>query len=357
MYREASQLCPGGHPHRAHSLFGLGECLLTRQADQVDFIHGIASLSEALAHFTTGVCERLVGAVASLRVVEREHTASLKRGDASRWTQHAPHILKLYRRAVQLLPLAANFGLDPRTRLEVASGSDELSRRGAARAVLHNDVAEAVEMLEEGRGLFWSQLLHLRSSALDGLPEDDHRRLEGMFRDLETTSNTFIAESERDREQRLEQRRLLNAQTEEMIAKIRAHYPGFDRLLMPPAFDELMSSLPEGFVVIVNTARPSHHALLLHGSSGLATSVKLRGPRGGFDCNDIRAHMPRDLCVGTRETEHEIDSGDRGSNVRREEEFDSFDDVLAGLWERVVQPVVVMMMMMMMYISVYTAMS
>jgi tetratricopeptide (TPR) repeat protein len=341
LYREALQLCPEGHPRRAHSLFGLGECHLTRQADQTDFILGIACLSEALAHFTTSVWERIIGAVASLRVVEREHSASLKRGDASRWTQHAPHILKLYRRAVQLLPLAANLGLDPRTRLEVGSGSDELSRRGAARAVLINHVAEAVEMLEEGRGLFWSQLLHLRSSALDGVPEDDRRRLESMFRDLETTSNTFIVESERDREQRLEQRRLLNVQTEEAITKIRAHYPGFDRLLMPPAFDELMSSLPEGFVVIVNTARPSHHALLLHRSSGLATSVTLRAPRGGFDCDDIRAHMPRDLCVGTKETEHEIDSGDRGTNIRREEEFDSFDDVLAGLWERVVQPVIV----------------
>jgi tetratricopeptide (TPR) repeat protein len=339
LYRETLRLRPTGHPLRARTLFHVGECLLTRRVDDADFVRGIGHISEALTHAATGVRERLLGAMSSLRVVEEEYDASRKKGDAASWIQHGPFILKLYRQAIQLLPLAANLGLSPTTRLEIAGGSDELSRRGAARAVLLNHVPEAVEMLEEGRGVFWSQALQLRSSALDNLPNEDRLELEGVFHDLEATSTNFPTGFNQERERLLERQRLLSVQAEELISRVRAHYPGFDRLLMPPAFGDLVSSLPDGYVVIVNTARRMHHALLLHRSSGLAAVVKVQAPRGGFDCDDIRVHMPRDFGSGADEAAQQTVSVIRGGNVRKAE-FNSFEDVLVGLWVRVVQPVI-----------------
>jgi hypothetical protein len=237
---------------------------------------------------------------------------------------------------IALLPLAANFGLDHSARLRALKGYDVVARDGAARAVLLGVLSQALQILEQGRGVFWMQTLHLRTTAFDGVPEEDCHELQRMFRLLEygarrvEVQDQSIAQHERESDER----RQLNEAVQALITKIRG-YPGLDRFLLPPAFDALFSSLPDGFVVIMNDSHLGHHALLLHRATGLATSLALKLSRTNFDSAKLRDQLPRDMAsVSKQDCENDTRAMRvAGSRVR------CFEDVLSLLWTSAVQPV------------------
>jgi hypothetical protein len=243
-------------------------------------------------------------------------------------------VLELYSQIIGILPLAANFGIDHKARLRAVVGTDRIARNAASRAVLDGRVSVAIETLEEGRGVFWTQTLHLRTTAFEGVPRDDREELQRLLLLLDrATHGSQTSElSAAQRERELGSRRHLNEQAQSLIAKIRG-YPGLNRFLLPSAFDAVFGSLPDGFVVIVNTSDVSHHALLLHRPTGLATSVGLDFPHTGFDSSSLKARLPRDGASAL-----EVDSS-RAMRLSSGE-TDSLDYVLGLLWTSIVWPVI-----------------
>ena len=67
-----------------------------------------------------------------------------------------------YSAAVELLPLVAWHGLDQATREHHLRESAGLAGEAATAAVLAGDPSRAVELLEAGRAMLWTQALHLR---------------------------------------------------------------------------------------------------------------------------------------------------------------------------------------------------
>jgi len=65
----------------------------------------------------------------------------------------------------------------------LASGSDGLARDAAACAIRLVQYGEAVELLEAGRGVFWSQALQLRTPMAD---------LHDMAPDIEKTETYLL---------------------------------------------------------------------------------------------------------------------------------------------------------------------
>jgi hypothetical protein len=176
-------------------------------------------------------------------------------------------LLAAYTQAIRLLPRVANFGLRHDVRLRVLAGSEDLSRHAAARSILLDQLPDALEMLEEGRSVFWAQALRMRATALDGIPDNDRTALETMFLNLEEGSHSELESPEQSiiqRERELESRRQQNLKAEALIVDIRAR-PGLERFLMPAAYDTLMQLLPAGYVVIVINSKLGYHALLLNG--------------------------------------------------------------------------------------------
>jgi hypothetical protein len=243
-------------------------------------------------------------------------------------------VLELYSQIIGILPFAANFGIDHKARLRAVAGTDRIARNAVSRAVLVGRFSLAIETLEEGRGVFWTQTLHLRTSAFNGVPEDDREELQRLLvlldRATHGTETSEISAAQRERE--LGRRRHLNEQAQSLIAKIRG-YPGLNRFLLPSAFDTVFASLPDGFVVIVNTSEVAHHALLLHRPTGLATSVGLDFHHTGFDSASLRAKLPRD---GGPEFDAENSRAMRLSSG----EEDSLHYVLRLLWTSIVWPVI-----------------
>jgi tetratricopeptide (TPR) repeat protein len=323
LHQEAMQLCPLGHPRRILPLEGLAEmyCRLepaslnegyamysealnicpqgypAREPGSPFFcpVQGISHLSEAYADNLTHITRRLRAASTDMRNVEATYSSVTRHMDEVARSQFDTFLLELYSQIIGILPFAANFGIDHKARLRAVAGTDRIARNAASRAVLVGRVSLAIETLEQGRGVFWMQTLHLRTTVFDGVPRDDREELQRLLLLLDRATNgTETSElSTAQRERDLGRRRHMNELAEALIAKIRG-YPGLNRFLLPSAFNDVFASLPDGFVVIVNSSDVAHHALLLHRPTGLATSVGLDLPHTGFDSASLKAKLPRD---------------------------------------------------------------
>ena len=139
---------------------------------------------------------------------------------------------------------------------------------------------QAIEILERGRGLLWSEMRGLRTS-IDQLRAVNLALAEefaAVNRDLEalTISGSQLAWMEdgsagghegMDPVGRLvmEQRKLVE-ERDRLISQIRAQ-PGFDTFLIPPSFDTLRSAAAGGPVILINRSKwRSDIIILLHGS-------------------------------------------------------------------------------------------
>jgi tetratricopeptide (TPR) repeat protein len=334
LYCEALRICPQGYPVRAQLLSGIARCFLDAGSPFFDPVQGISHLSEAYADTFTRITQRLRAASTDMRNVEATYASVTRHMDEATRGRYNTLVLELYSQIIGILPLAANFGIDHKARLRAVVGTDRIARNAASRAVLIDRISLAIEILEEGRGVFWTQTLHLRTSTFEGVPRDDREELQRLLVLLDRAAHgTETSEpSAAQRERELGNRRHLNEQAQSLIVKIRG-YPGLNRFLLPSAFDAVFASLPDGFVVIVNTSEVAHHALLLHRPIGLATSVGLDFPQTGFDSAALKAKLPRDGA-----STFEVDSS-RAMRLTTGE-TDSLDYVLRLLWTSIVWPVI-----------------
>jgi hypothetical protein len=335
-YQEALQTCPVGYPARSRLLSGISRCFLDLRSPSFSISEGVSYLSKAYADTFSHIGVRLKSALLDLDYLEAAYGA-LTKEDHMRSEEDAQQVLNLYAQVIGLLPLAAHFGLDHSARLQALTGCDEVARNAAARAARLGCVTQAVEMLEQGRGVFWTQTLHLRTTAFDGIPHDACQELKRMLHLLDHGACRVetLEQSVEQRERELEKRRQLNEAAQALINNIRG-YPGFHRFLLPPAFDALLDSFPEGYIVIVNASRLGHDALLLHRARGLATSLALRPFRADIDCAGLRSQLPRDMmALSSQKLETKIramrlDSGRVGN----------LEDILTLLWTHIGLPVI-----------------
>ena len=125
---------------------------------------------------------------------------------------------------------------------------------------------EAIEVLETGRALLWSEMCHLRTS-IDQLPDPVlghkfavvNRDLEQLTKSVPPSHKVSVVDDGAADGIRavdsfgrlvLEQRRLLNERAK-LISQIQA-LPGFDSFLKTPSFDTLRSAASSGPVIIIN---------------------------------------------------------------------------------------------------------
>lgn len=86
----------------------------------------------------------------------------------------SPSALEGYQTAISLLPVLAWRGLDRVSRERLTAEFPLLASDAAACATATGRLALAVEMLEQGRAVLWSQLLETRSGLAD-LESADHQ--------------------------------------------------------------------------------------------------------------------------------------------------------------------------------------
>jgi enoyl-CoA hydratase/carnithine racemase len=256
-------------------------------------------------------------------------------------------ILQIYSLVIRLLPLAANFGLGNTGRLRELFKAEGVSRDAAARAMSAGRVKEAVEMLEEGRGVFWSQALRTRATDMDVLPSEDAGKLRLLFQTIETQITPSDLMTAAQRERQFEQNRKLSEEAEALIAEIRAR-PGMERFLLPATFASMVQALPDGFVVLLNVSEFGYHALVLNGARSVH-SLPLQLPKRvvGKGRRIIQQQSSRDNSTGKDEILEGASEQFDAQSVEEEEtragirdQISTFEDTLADLWMCIVKPII-----------------
>jgi hypothetical protein len=287
--------------------------------------------------------QSLEGALDALRIIEPASQFFTEHLVESQLEEHDDEdlVLRVYVLLIRLLPRVASFGLDQAGRLRELSGAETVSRDAATRAIAAGRHTEAVEMLEEGRGVFWSQALRLRATNMDILPDSDAQELRRLFQLLEVGNVGDDATSTAARERRVEQRRRLSNTAEALIADIRSR-PGMSRFLLPPAFATPVQSLPEkGFVVVLVVSNLGHRALVSDRAQNQATSLQLFPPTGGFFTDTVQVSLPRDSDSEVHSTDNTSVSRVFGiSKKANRTTKEPLNQTLAQLWTLIAKPVI-----------------
>ena len=204
----------------------------------------------------------------------------------ARATQH-PSTSTAYETALSLMqdvaPFSPTLHLQHATFTTFLIFSHAIPLAYASYQVERGQLEQAIETLERGRALLWSEMRHLRTSIdqlLDADPELGHK-FEALNRDLEELTKSIppshnlnlddvVSDDLRAGDQfgsLFRRQRGLLKERDKLIPKIRS-LPGFDRFLTFPLFDTLRSAASSGPVIIVNHSKPrSDILILLHNAS------------------------------------------------------------------------------------------
>jgi tetratricopeptide (TPR) repeat protein len=162
--------------------------------------------------------------------------------------------------AVELLDLVAWAGLGRDDQERLLLQFPALARTAAACALELDDPDDAVEILEQGRGVLYAQALTRWAGAdevRDGAPELAARL--SAVHDLLEASHRAEQAAPWDRHRAVRERDLV-------ITDIRGR-PGLERFLRPPRLADLRARLGERTMVIVNVAAHRCDALLVTGTA------------------------------------------------------------------------------------------
>lgn len=283
------------------------------------------------------------------------------------WTQTAAKYnhtssLAAYWAAVSLLPRVAALHLDLLSRQQILSTAKgtTLASDAAACAVGMGKYTIAVELLEAGRSIFWSQALHLRTP-LDDLATiwpDIAAKLTNLAKKLEQasfrdTSRKRLTDTQHkimsiESEGRHCQR--LNEQWEETIKDVRT-LSGFEDFMQPKAINVLKQAAVSGPIIILSATYSTCCALILTATNEiqylelpdmslpitkcLSDLVRALSNQAGFDSHTF-------IEPGTR-SQDQSELLDRlfgaPEGTINVDPDDVFHALLTYLWENIVKPV------------------
>ncbi|KAJ6576007.1 CHAT domain-containing protein [Mycena vulgaris] len=325
LHREALALLPAPHPHRAISLNNLGRCFVSlyERTPLPDLLtSAMLSFEEASADSSAPLPVRFETAKRWASVAQQNHHASA---------------LDAYKIALGLLPRLVALDLDIRSRQEilVAAKTHDLGSEAAACAIDLDQYETALELLEAGRSVFWSQSLHLRTS-LDEL------------RASHPVLATKLAELSRQLDQHSF---VIRAGTCSPTPITGSSVPGFEDFMQPRPIRGLRRAAEHGPVVVLNSGEVYCHALILN-PLGTVQCVELPAiirPDANMMAEMIQAlashSTPSSACLAILNKRGHDCAVDRlfgrlgvvyEGNVHPK---DWFDYVLRVLWIAVVKPV------------------
>ncbi|KAG2128449.1 CHAT domain-containing protein [Suillus cothurnatus] len=175
-------------------------------------------------------------------------------------------------------------------------------------SVRHDALTTAVELMEQGCAVFWSQLACF-STPLDELSAsgDTSMALAEEFERLSFRLRNALDKSAEDQSPQIQQ---LSMQWDDIVSRIRTLH-GFSRFLLPPLFSDLQEAAEYGPVIILNSSQYGCGALVVHSTgdpihvplnitqtavSKLSSEFQLLAKQVGFcDCEDELVIILRQL--------------------------------------------------------------
>ncbi|ARZ66002.1 hypothetical protein SMD11_0336 [Streptomyces albireticuli] len=284
--RAAVRAAPDGHPQRAKYLSNLGAALLVRAS--LGGSLGDIELAFDLFRQATGITT--APALVRYRAARAWGRAAAGLGD---WRE----ALDAHRAAVAELPLLAWHGLAREDRLDALGRAAGLAGDAAAVALNAGRPQEAVQLLEQGRGVLLAQALDARDD-MTALRERapglaarirEVRALLDADPDTRSASDpdqaaigTDPARAVREQRAAAERHRELAREMDELVRRAR-ELPGLEDFLRLPSAERLRAAAANGPVVVVNTSALRCDALVVTRDGLRAVplpELALKGPGG-----------------------------------------------------------------------------
>jgi tetratricopeptide (TPR) repeat protein len=335
--QEALTLLPEGHTYRARALFGLARIHLLERTPTHSVANAIELCTKAI---------RSNNAVAHLSLKEvLEVLPALERVAAvtSFPQEDRVNLLELYREIISIFPRVAYFGLDLRTRLRVLAEAEHIAMSAAFHAISLDLPEVAIELLEHGRAVFWSQGLRLREG-FDALPGEIAEKLSSIAHQLESGSGSYpkSADEKSVLKEQTKQMRMLSDEFRDLVTEARS-IPGFERFLLDDTYETLCSVAEKGPVVIFLSANRRSFALILQ--KGLPLQ------RIDLDADPHKISQKFTLMLeNTRRMKQETRNGAANGyqtplrltlKLLQKEHGHGSAEVVEELWTRVMKPVVI----------------
>jgi hypothetical protein len=244
---------PDTHPDRALALCGWARLLLCKPTQH--------NITEALSGLLNALNNPYVPAYRKVDAVSEvlPYLTSHIQSDPKTAGGNAHQLSVVYSASIALLPQVASFGLEPNSRLSVIAGASWLVKQGATHAISMGQLSSALEMLEAGRNVFWTQNLQIRTSFMS-LPEDIGDILTRISYALARPFPAELQGARKDGE--LARRRQLGEEFRVTLDKARA-IPGFEGLLMNASFSSFAQAATHGPIVVLVADISSSHAIIV----------------------------------------------------------------------------------------------
>ncbi|PVF95782.1 hypothetical protein CPB86DRAFT_875431 [Serendipita vermifera] len=325
--QNAVDLTPSDHPDRPSRLNNLGEALFTRFFYFRDYSYAQSAISNlsSSANSTVGP------------PIDRFNAAQ-------RWsfiasiTNHSS-LLDAYESAITVMPLVAWLGLSISDRHRHLVEIGGITREAAAAAISLGQYDKAVEWLEQGRSIVWTQILQLRTP-VDQLRDVNLELAESLIRVSRLLGQgqdpgDSLNGGQQSAEEKARQYRALTTERESILEQIRA-LPNFESFLKPPNAYELMKAAQDGPVVVLNIAKKRCDALAI--LPGLEDVIHIPLPNTTSEKivqlgNQLKETL---YASGVRRR------GDRAAMRFTDNDTDqeeSYKQMLAELWNGIVKPV------------------
>ncbi|KAJ7083423.1 CHAT domain-containing protein [Mycena epipterygia] len=251
------------HPHRGMVLKNLATQLMLKHDNSSDHTimeNAIIAFRESSGYLPSPVSQRCEAAISWARHADKNNHNSA---------------MEAYETSVELLPQQAMLGLDIQSRQKALTlkSTIGLATNAAACASQLNEIGKAVEFLEAGCSVFWSQALQLHTSLddLKAVHPELAERIQNLSKKLEVGSHRAVAsirilpavhKDHRTLDKDDLHYRKLNVEWVQALDEVR-QYPGFQRFLRPKLMNELKAAAINGPIIILNASRSSCTAFIV----------------------------------------------------------------------------------------------
>jgi hypothetical protein len=330
--RQAVASTPHGHPALAGHLLNLGTSLVAlfrRTEDDTDFDAVIDCWRQAAQVTTAPPHVRL--------------TAARNWAGAAAISGRAREATEGYTMALAMLPIVAWHGLDRMTRRQQLTQWAGLASDAAASAIEAGRPELAVELLEQGRSVLWSQALNLRSDLTRLAAE--HPELAQRLDSIRTALNAPLPDLAHPSPEQAQEspsvtggarhqidpvdlRKRKAREWDDALAEART-LPGFERFLAPTPYAELVTAAAAGPVVVVNVSQFRCHALII--AAGGAPPEVIDLPALSLEGTMGYAGQMQQALAGATDSAR--------LPAQREQDRHAILDVLDWLWDAIAQPV------------------
>jgi tetratricopeptide (TPR) repeat protein len=330
-----------GHAHQPQALFGLARLHLFQGTEIFDVTKALDISIKATRDSNSTAQLSLVSALDLLSSFETVAQSPYFRAD------QRLQLLVFYQEVIALTPRVAFFGLDLESRLRVLAKADNIATAAAMHAIILGQLEVAIEVLEQGRGVFWAQALRLRTQLSD-LPHELAENLNAAARELDVGSRKLTGESAKETKAVIEEEarklRQLSDKFEDLLTEAR-RIPGQGRFLLPEQYSTLSAATTGGPVIVFLSGHDRCAAIILRDSVSpqLVDMPDIApGELSKYGTELLSAHHDyRNEFVDAESADNDIEADRLGIITRRRVSVgDEVTTTLDELWSKVMWPVI-----------------